>query len=269
MPMRRAEVIVVGLILAVGFSLAVIAARKGNETAFRTQCSMNLRQIGLSLSSYADTFKRFPAGTVPNRGLPPRRRLSWMWELHPYVESDTLYRDTDRRKAWDARANRPIACTGVRTYLCPANPDQQARSGEFFTHYVGVAGVGKEAATLRRGHPRAGFFRYEPDEVQGDLALGLRREDIKDELGTTLAVVETDRDNGPWLAGGFPTVRGLDRGGSAYLGEAGQFGSRHRHGSHALFADTSVRFLPDSLSPQVFEAMATISGREEVGPFEE
>jgi hypothetical protein len=83
-------------------------------------------------------------------------------------------------------------------------------------------------------------------------------------------VIETATANGPWAAGGPATVRGLKLQGASYLGRNGQFGSEHRSGSSkALFVDASVRTLSASLDPSVFEALATIAGREEVEPIPE
>jgi prepilin-type processing-associated H-X9-DG protein len=92
--------------------------------------------------------------------------------------------------------------------------------------------------------------------------------DIKDGTGATLAVIETASANGPWTAGGPPTVRGLDPGRQPYLGRGRQFGGTHPGGAMALFADGSVRFLRESIDPKTFEALATIAGREEVRPFD-
>jgi prepilin-type processing-associated H-X9-DG protein len=78
--------------------------------------------------------------------------------------------------------------------------------------------------------------------------------------------IETNAANGPWLAGGPATVRGFDPGGPPYLGFNGQFGSFHRNGSEALFADGSVRFLSDTVDPKVFAALATIAGGEAIDP---
>ena len=80
-----------------------------------------------------------------------------------------------------------------------------------------------------------------------------------------MMVIETAKDNGPWIAGGPSTVRGLDLSGLPYLGRNGQFGGTHRGGANVLFADGSVRFIHESIHPQVFEDMATIAGGEDVG----
>jgi prepilin-type processing-associated H-X9-DG protein len=86
-----------------------------------------------------------------------------------------------------------------------------------------------------------------------------------------MAVAETLADNGPWTAGGVPTVRGLDQTGVAYLGKCGQFNSdhfsrsyftwaKHSNSTNILFADGSVRSFTEEMDPRTFEAMATIHG---------
>jgi prepilin-type processing-associated H-X9-DG protein len=152
--------------------------------------------------------------------------------------------------------------------LCPANPTEFDPSLPCPTHYLGIAGVGEDAAELPLSDRRAGVFGYDRK---------VRERDIKDGLATTLAVAEA-LDGGPWTAGGKATLRGLSVGEAPYLGEGGQFASRHRVGffpwsgpvvTNVLFADGSVRTLTPSVSPQVLEALATIAGGEEVGPFGE
>ena len=79
------------------------------------------------------------------------------------------------------------------------------------THYVGIAGVGEEAAQLPTDHPRAGIFGYDRK---------VSHENIKDGLSLTMTVVETATANGPWTAGGRATVRGLDPNDPPYLGKS-------------------------------------------------
>jgi hypothetical protein len=262
------------LVVLVALGLVSLGIKKVREAATRTQCTNNLRQIGLALQNYQETYKRFPSGTMSPRDLPAEKRLSWLLAIHAFLESSPLYKETDKAKAWDSPENHHSAHATVGCYLCPANPVLSAPRGESLTHYVGIAGVGKDAAVLPRGHARDGLFKYQPDKIVAEppdstWGLGIRPKDIKDDPATTLAVIETNHDNGPWLAGGRPTVRGLDAQGLPYLGQDAQFGSYHRHGSHAVFADASVRFLPDSLDAQVLEAMATIAGGEKIRPFDE
>ena len=134
------------------------------------------------------------------------------------------------------------------------------------THYVGVAGVGGDAAGRLGGARGVGVFGHDRRT---------RHEDIWDGAGTTMMVVETNMKNGPWTAGGHPTVRGLDPAGGPYLGEGGQFGSDHHRGdffaltpppfTNVCFADGSIRGMTAAIGPRVFQALAPIAGGEEVG----
>jgi prepilin-type processing-associated H-X9-DG protein len=116
-------------------------------------------------------------------------------------------------------------------------------------HYLGVTGLGKDAATLPLDDPNAGFFGYERK---------LRFEDIKKGPSTTLTVVETAWAEGAWTAAP-DSVRGLDPEKSPYLSVPQQFGGNHPGGANVLFADGSVRFLELGFDPQEFERMATIA----------
>ncbi len=140
------------------------------------------------------------------------------------------------------------------TFLCPANRGRGAPDLPCRTSYLGIAGVGDDAAELPRGDPRAGFFGYDRR---------LTAKDLTDGAATTLMLAEA-ADGGFWTAGGKATVRGLAADGRPYLGRGGQFASLHR-GTNVAFADGSVRRLTPAVSPRVLEALATVAGGEEAG----
>jgi Protein of unknown function (DUF1559) len=162
----------------------------------------------------------------------------------------------NRNKPWDIEEKFSITKGPMPVYLCPANLNREDSAGFGLSHYVGVAGVGADAARLPKDDPAAGFFGYDR---------AIKRSDIKDGDSTTLAAIETTRDNGPWAAGGPATVRGLEPNRLPYVGRDAQFGSLHRGTTVALFADGSVRYVHNSIDPRIFEALATIAGGEEVG----
>jgi hypothetical protein len=246
----------------------VAGVAKVRAEAARAGCSNNLREIAMALHNYDGNFHSFPAATVAREGLPPERRLSWLVEVpssHTQIAL-ALHRD----EPWDSDQNREPKIDAWwhepgepaeppfgqwELFLCPSNPNRPA--GPLgLTHYVGVAGLGPEAAALPAGYPGIGVFGY---------ARRTRVEDIKDGTSTTLLVIETARDNGPWTAGGWPTVRGLDPAEPPYLGQGRQFGGTHSGGTVAAFADGSAKFIRNSISPRILEALATIAGGEEVG----
>ena len=224
--------------------------------------------IGCAVRTYHDDryFPAYPGGTLPNPALPPEERLSWCVTLLPYLEQEDLHKQLDTADGWQAEANRPAVRQAVKTFLCPSNPNHAAPGEPALTHYVGVAGIGRDAAALPAEDPKAGFFGY-------DRTITTR--DVKDGTSNTLMVIETSAENGPWAAGGRATVRGVEPDDRPYVGKGRPFGVVHytprflgtaQAPANVVFADGSVRCLHQSISAGTLEALATIAGGDEVGP---
>ncbi len=274
--MRSGSKLVVRLAVAAAFglmaSLGALFFVIGREDRALVTCQHNLAAIGLALVNYQSGFESFPYGATPNPDLPPYKRLSWITVIFGYLEGG-LQLKIDQSRAWDDAENRtplfvhtsttgdppPYTTSAVDCALlrCPAGEPPSPRQGAGATDYVGIAGLGKDAATLPVTHSRTGVFGY--DRVT-------RPADITDGAGHTMMVAEVGAPRGSWTAGGLASVRGLDPQKPPYLGREGQFGRKHREGAMVAFADGSVRLVRRSIDPHIFESLSTIAGREDLPP---
>ncbi len=265
--MKRGCVIIAVVSVGLIGGWLVWATGQAGEGARRSQCVGHLKWTILHLLNYRSRHGAFPAGTIPNPQLPPERRLSWLvefWDEQCLGEKLKV----DRSKGWDEPPNWPPQIIGSEgtTYVdmepedvsdwvtCPDDPGYRARK-PFPLTYVGVAGVGVDAPELPPKHPRAGIFGY--DRVT-------KLEDITDGTSTTMAVIETTLGHGPWTAGGPSSVRGVDTTTRPYIGRNRPFGGYHPGGANVAFADGSVRFVKDTIDSNIFEAIATAAGGEEL-----
>src|SRR5579872_7407470 len=84
------ELLVVIAIIAVLVALLLPAVQQAREAARRTQCKNNLKQYGLALQNYHDTYKIFPIGSdqyIWN----PGNQLSWHARILPFADQTPLY----------------------------------------------------------------------------------------------------------------------------------------------------------------------------------
>ena len=269
----RTTIALLALVVVIAGIIGFLNLRQ--EIIEREQCRINLRNLALAVCGYERQFGTSPPATYSGGPLPSEQRVSWVPLILTYADwcQDWCYLfDNDR--PWNAPENRlprirqfpvfsepPSVVKSTEPPLvppvlvCPANHCKVERGMPSPMHYVGIAGLGRDAPSLPSGHPRSGVFGYDRKT---------RMADIKDGASETMMLAETTSANGPWTAGGPATVRGLDPAQPPYLGRARQFGGAHRGGAMMAFADGSVRFLRESIDSPIFEAVATVAGRETI-----
>jgi type II secretory pathway pseudopilin PulG len=216
-------------ILAILVALLLPAVRVAREPARRSQCSNNLKQIGLALHMYRDEHGSLPpAYTVDADGKPLH---SWRTLILPYLEHQTLYDKIDLSKPWDDPVNKAaFEAQIVPAYHCPSLDIPRQ-----LTTYLAVVAPG-------------GCFR--PTETRAF-------EEITDDRGLTLMVVEVDAEHAvPWMSPSDANEELI-----LSLGEAAR--PPHSSGGQAACVDGSVRSLPLSLKAETRRALISIDGADD------
>ena len=219
----------------VSVPLLLPAVQQAREAARRSQCKNNLKQIGLALHNYHDTFGAFPPAFIPDKDGKPMH--SWRVLILPYIDQAALYSQYNFSEPWDGPNNSRLLVQMPAVYACPSH----AASGTTTT--TAYAGVFGEDCVFRGSEPVA-------------------IKDIKDGTANTLLVGEVANSTIPWMK-----PEDIDVAMHATIGAAGGFGSDHAGGAQFLMCDGSVHFLSTAINLQTLQALFTRDGNEQVGDF--
>lgn len=217
----------------------------------RKRSVSQLQQLGVAMQSHVSNQNALPANSERPTNVPGDQRVSWIAPLLPYLDEYNLSMQVDVELSATANSNRIAGSTPLPIFQTPGNPPQQPQS----VNFVGIAGLGSNAAKLPLSDKRAGAFGYDRRVTMAD---------VTDGLSNTMFLAETHHNLGPWIQGGPSTIRGVDINDRPYIGDYRQFGSNR--GCLILLGDGSVRDLNPAIAPEVFEAMSTIAGGEPYGP---
>jgi prepilin-type N-terminal cleavage/methylation domain-containing protein/prepilin-type processing-associated H-X9-DG protein len=276
------ELLVVIAIIAVLIALLLPAVQQAREAARRSQCKNNLKQMGLALHNYVETYGCFPGAYYGRRygsddGCTyASRRVSvaapgWGWGvmLLPYLDQTALYNQMPFNTVNNINLTnmKPLGQTPVGVYRCPSDIGPRLNSN---FHDFATSNYRANFGTLQVGSSYSGCGtspRYE------DLTNGMfgansftRFRDITDGASNTVAIgeivlakfLDVERVGSIWMgqymtsASGY-SVPDLNMGtlsSNVYYRVNGTntraYTSFHMGGAHFLFADGSVHFLSES-----------------------
>jgi prepilin-type N-terminal cleavage/methylation domain-containing protein/prepilin-type processing-associated H-X9-DG protein len=150
------ELLVVIAIIGVLIALLLPAVQSAREAARRSQCSNNLKQLGVSLHNYHTATNSFPIGGSKNNRVyqtaesyDPWTAWSAHGQLLPYMEQQPLYAainfnfSPEQDGGSSNAANRTVVLTIVGTFLCPSDPYAGKQNTNSYHGCIGTSvGIG-------------------------------------------------------------------------------------------------------------------------------
>ena len=203
------------------------AILRGRQATVTHQLHSNqLKQIGLAMHNYHDTYQHWPPrATVTPEG---KGLLSWRVHLLPYLEQQAMYNQFRLDEPWDSPANRPLGKIAIPTFTLPGD-------------------------TLNPGYTRIRLPQIEGSMWQGDGPPRTMR-DITDGTSNTIGAAISPPDKAvPWTQ---PEPWELDADDliGSFFGDAEE--------ALVLMLDGSVRNLHRDLGPEALRALLTHAGGE-------
>lgn len=266
------ELLAVVAILGTLVSLTLPAVQSARESARRSACSNNLRQMGVALFNYEAARRWFPPGDDAFS----RRNHAWSSFILPYLDEQKTAGRIDYTRPWnDPRGNAAIADVVIPTYVCPSGiesfPGKQDYGGVMGSAIVPSQESEEGLPELPPGWDHGGILYATSEHCRRPC----RAAEVSDGLAKTLLVSEgVDR--------GFRDMDNESRIGNArwacgtncfFLSSpvvntplVDSFRSHHLGGVHGLFGDGHVVLLVDNCSPELLAALCTKAGGEVAGP---
>jgi len=295
------ELLVVIAIIGVLIALLLPAVQQAREAARRIQCSNNLKQLGLAMHNYHDTFLQFPYAQFNDvrdaywlNGVKQNsERATWYPSVLPYIEQTALYEkftgDFGKTQAynWGSTADRATVVDGL---VCPSDPyGGKVGSAGFLGNYVVSAG---STVFTGPGTGMNGIFYVRSENDFADITDGTSNTLMFGEVLLAPEISGPERDhtgnyfNGFDMESAFSTYQGPNTSAPdvMYGGGCGSIPhspciddiaqdavtyarSMHPGGVQFTLADGSVRFVPETVDIATYRNLGARNDGNVIGEY--
>ncbi len=264
------ELLVVIAIIGMLFAITLPAVQAARESARRTHCQNNLKQIGLAFLQHHDAYQFLPTGgwawdKAPTylNGTPAvgsQQQAGWGFQILPYIEGEA---------AW---TGGPLAAIGAvhSVFFCPTRggPQTLVQMDHYSPPLKGgdiVHALCDYAASNREG--TGAVRQFDPISLR-EVTDGLSNTLVVGEKRLNLAFIyepQDDNNEGYTVGWNSDTIRRTAQAPKPdYIGEQGldgdhRFGASHTNSFYAVFLDGSVRPISYSIDKTVFKYAGEIS----------
>jgi len=297
------ELLVVIAIIAILIALLLPAVQQAREAARRSNCKNNLKQIGLALHNYHETFGIFPPGYIgtPTTSNGPNR-LAWSTMILPFIDqanlynqiSSSLFNTSTGTTGWlsvadvtPADASTTQAQTIIPGYNCPSDP-MAGRNSDLPSPAQSISWGKSNYPAVRDSHYMNGSTSVTGKGSFGNSDTKVRFRDMTDGTSNIIMIGEraTLDSSSPSITRKGAIWVGYQDDEYSITGEASSsdgsaattarlinqthdsaFSSPHVGGCHFLLGDGKVRFISENINGTTYSWLAGINDGNVVGEF--
>ncbi|VTR93621.1 Uncharacterized protein OS=Planctomyces brasiliensis (strain ATCC 49424 / DSM 5305 / JCM 21570 / NBRC 103401 / IFAM 1448) GN=Plabr_2514 PE=4 SV=1: N_methyl_2: SBP_bac_10 [Gemmata massiliana] len=290
------ELLVVIAIIAILIGLLLPAVQKVRSAAARMKCQNNLKQIGLATHNYHDANQKLPYSSLDRQSASDAKTyVTGHILLMPYLEQDAvakrwnpkLTRSSTDDSDGDGYSNAILQTMLIPTYTCPSMTPPSGTLGgtenRAYCSYIFNAGT-MDCALFAYWE----YYGLQSPPAYDGTVIPL----IFPTISTPNLTNITDGTSNTFLAGetdfkprGVPSTEMGGIWGYGYIGYSfgstawpfnrhnntstvyGAFRSEHTGGASFVFADGSVRFVPESIDNTTYQRLSTRAGGEVIPNF--
>ena len=260
------ELLVVIAIIGILSGLLLPAVQNARESARQMSCSNNLRQIGLALAMYSDSYRKLPPTVLSNGG-------TGFMSIMPYIEELPNYQKFNFGKPMYQSPNKELRLLTPMVYRCPSENFPGRVESEGWSSYAFSTGSDYYRSSLNKGAMvdslnvfswnRGDQFMSPVSIADVSAADGSSNTLLVGEMGFTLKDLKPNKGYGKWSEG-YPYHSAGSMAGTFNSKSGGDFDYRtwetfrsHHVGSvQFAFCDGSVHAINESVNASILDNLA-------------